>query len=498
MSLISAGVALGLSSFFIVPFLIDGINANISLYEYAGKLGDPISLPLILTRDFVNVYQPFPVYIGNSILALAFAAIFLRRTRATIVYTAVLICSFFFVLSSGLPFYSEIPLITSLDFFPYRFLLLVSFIASVLSGITIASIKTIQKPLSGYFKKLIATPKLQKRIIVILMVIIIIDLWPGTLVSKNRPPNWILDDNWINSYNWLNEHPGYYKILRLGSSGPGYHAYHAVIGNTFDTSGAFPQSENQDYAKFNTMIRNKIKSLTNAPEKGFLNPLKVLGVKYVLLDTSMDYSIHLLASNELEVVQTYGDVVILEYSGYSSPVIVSQTASFLGGEKEIETFYAYVTEPDYDPSKMIFLKEQQYYSDLEIPITPSVEPIDPSGSFTSIVHSLRVEENTIFAKIEVSAPSFVFFSFNFFPGWKALVDGRESQILIAEPFFMCLYIDTSGTHEIMLEYHLNTPKTIGLVITMFTLLISFFVILWPSRKAIKEILERHVFRKYKG
>jgi hypothetical protein len=438
------------------------------------------------------------VYIGNSILALAFAAIFLRRCRATIVYTAVLLFSFFFVLSSGLPFYSEIPLITSLDYFPYRFLLLISFVASVLSGISISSLKTIQKPLSGYLKKLASIPMLRKRIIVILMVIIIIDLWPGTLVSKNRPVNWILDDNWINTYNWLNEHPGYYKILRLGSSGPGYHAYHAVIGNTFDTSGAFPQSENQDYSKFNTMVGKKIRSLTNTPEKGLLNPLKVLGVKYVLLDTTKDYAKHLLASNELEVVQTHGDVVILEYNGYSSPIIVSQSAAFLGEEKEIETFYAYVTEPDYDPSKMIFLKEKQYYSDAEIPISAPEESIDHSGSFTSIIHNLRVEENTIFAKIEVSAPSFVFFSFNFFPGWKALIDGRESQILVAEPYFMCLYIDTNGTHEITLEYYLNTPKTIGLFISMLTLLISLFVILWPSRKTIKEILKQHAFRKYKG
>jgi len=288
---ISASIALGLSAFFFIPYLVDSVEANTRVLD-PHWLGFPLSLPLILTRDFIHIYQPFPVYIGNSILALAFASIFLRRNRASIVYTASLVFSFFFVLGSVLPFYYMIPLITNLEF-PYRFLLLVCFVASVLSGITISSIKDIQKPLSTYLKKLKSAPRLQKRVIVVLMVIMIIDLWPGTLISKNRPLDWLVDEDWLNAYSWLDTQTGYHKIMRFGNSGPSYVVSSSIIGNTFDTAGYFRQSTNKDYGEFTSMFKGEIRSLNNNPKKGLLNPLQLLGVKYVLLDTSKNYATHL-------------------------------------------------------------------------------------------------------------------------------------------------------------------------------------------------------------
>ncbi len=494
--LISTVVALGLSSFFIIPYFVDGIGANTRIFD-SHWLGYPISLPLILTRDFVNVYQPFPVYIGDSILGIAFAAIFLRRTRSTIVYTALLLFSFFLVIGSELPFYTAIPFIVSLEY-PYRFLILVSFVASVLSGIAISSIKNIQKPFSGYLMKLKSNPRIQKRIIVILMVIIIIDLWPGTLVSKNRPLDWLVDDEWLGAYNWLDTQTGYHKIMRFGDSGPSYVVSSSIIGNTFDTAGYFRQSTNKDYGEFTSMFKGEIRSLNNAPKKGLLTPLQLLGVKYVLLDTSKNYATHLTKSSELEVVHTSGKVTILEYSGYTSPIIISQSAALVGGENEIDTFYDYVTNPDYDPSKMIFLKEDQYYNDIETPLQSFEDSIEYDDSFMSQIIDLEVREDTILTNIFVSASSFVFFSFNFFPGWHALVDGKESKILIAEPFFMCIYLNEGGTHNISLKYQLNTPKTVGLLITLSTLFVALFVTFWSYKQKIKEIIEQSLLSKYRG
>jgi len=197
-------------------------------------------------------------------------------------------------------------------------------------------------------------------------------------------------------------------------------------------------------------------------------------------------------------VYTSGKVAILEYIGYSSPIIISQSVSLVGGDDEIETFYDSVTNPDYDPSKMIFLKEEQYYTDIEIPLQSSEDSIVYEDGFLSQVIDLEVKEDTILTKIFVSAPSFVFFSFNFFPGWAALVDGKESKILIAEPFFMCIYLNEGGTHDISLKYHLNTPKTVGLLITLSTLFVALFVMFWSSRQKIKGIIEQSLLSKYRG
>jgi len=488
LAVITAGVALGLSSFFLIPFVLDGFEADASVFIHPGKLGDPISLPLILTRDFIRINRPFPVYVGNSILLLAFAAIFLRRNRASIVYTASLLFSFFFVISSVFPFYSELPLILSLDWFPYRFLLLVSFVASILTGITVSSIKDIQKPLSLYLKKLKLSPRLQKRIIIVLMIIIIIDLWPGTLVSKNRPLEWFIDDNWQNAYYWLNEKPGYYKVYQI-IDGPSSAVFPAVAGNKFAQVGYYRQSENRYYGEFTTLFKREIRNLESSPREGLANPLRLLGVKYVLLDMSKSYAKHLKELPDLKIVQTFGSVYILEYSEYSSPVIISRSAELLGGDREIETFYTSVTNANYDPSEKIFIKEKQYYSDVKLPLNISRDSMVESGG-NSYVLELEVKENTIFAKVYTSTPSFIFFSFNFFPGWKAYLNGNESKILIAEPYFMCLYIENVGTHEISLEYHINTPKTIGVIITTITLLITLFVMFLSSQNTIKEIVEK--------
>ncbi|MFX1519582.1 MAG: hypothetical protein ACFFCD_06660 [Promethearchaeota archaeon] len=494
--LISMGVAFGISSFFIIPYFINGIEANTGILD-PHWLGYPLSLPVILTRDFIHVNQPFPVYIGNSILLLAFTAVFLRRDRATIIYAASLIFSFFFVLGSELPFYLKIPLITSLEF-PYRFLLLVCFVASVLSGITVASLKDIQKPLSGYLKALTSNPTLKKRIIVLIIVIMIVDLWPGTLISKNRPQEWLINDDWMNTYEWLNKQPGSYKILRFGNPGPSYVVFASVVGNAPDVYGYFRQSANKDYLEFLTLFTEEIKSLENVPRKGLLTPLKLLGVKYVPLDITLNYAQYLPESSQLEVVQSFGNVSVLEFNEYSSPIIISQTAAILPEENEIESFYNHVTDPNYDPSKMIFLKERQLNNFKELPLHLPGDSIDNSNDFTAQILNLDVKENAIFARINTSAPSFVFFSFSFFPGWKALVDGSKSEILIAEPFFMCVYIDNGGTHTISLKYQLSTPKMIGSLITLCTLLVVCFVISWSYRQVIREIIEQNVFRKYRG
>ncbi|MCK5587144.1 MAG: hypothetical protein KAI34_00280 [Candidatus Lokiarchaeota archaeon] len=494
--LISIGVALGISSFFIVPYFINGTEANTGILD-PHWLGYPLSLPLILTRDFIHVNQPFPVYVGNSILILAFIAVILRRNRASIIYTASLVFSFFFVLGSELSFYTRIPLITSLEF-PYRFLLLVCFVASVLSGITVASLKDIQKPISGYLREFMSNPILKKRIIVLLIVIMIIDLWPGTLISKNRPQEWLIDDDWMKTYDWLNQQPGPYKTLRFGNPGPSYVVFASVVGDAPVLYGYFRQSANKDYLEFLTLFTEEIKSLENTPQRGLLNPLKLLGVKYVPLDNTLSYAQYLHESSQLEVVQTFGNVSVLEFSEYTSPIIVSQNAEILSGDNEIESFYKHVTDPNYDPSKMIFLKENQLNNAKELPLQSPVDSIGSPDDFNYKILNLDVKESAIFARIYTSAPSFVFFSFSFFPGWKAFVDGNKSEILIAEPFFMCLYIDKGGTHTISLKYQLSTPKIIGSIITSFTLLIVFFVIFWSYRQAIREIIDQSAFRKYRG
>jgi len=62
------------------------------------------------------------------------------------------------------------------------------------------------------------------------------------------------------------------------------------------------------------------------------------------------------------------------------------------------------------------------------------------------------DPNEIILKVESNQPGLVFLSNNFFPGWKAYVDGRQTEIYRANYTFQAIVVD-KGDHEVKLFYN---------------------------------------------
>jgi hypothetical protein len=99
----------------------------------------------------------------------------------------------------------------------------------------------------------------------------------------------------------------------------------------------------------------------------------------------------------------------------------------------------------FDPAKTIILdeKEKQYAEALP------AEPGGP-GQDTGIELS-HPDVNSINVKINTKISGFVVITDNYYPGWKAFIDGKEIRVMKAYGTFKAVYTGM-GSHEIRLHY----------------------------------------------
>lgn len=87
-------------------------------------------------------------------------------------------------------------------------------------------------------------------------------------------------------------------------------------------------------------------------------------------------------------------------------------------------------------------------------------------------------------KIDNVAPTYFAISQNYYPGWKALVDGNETSILLGDGMIQVIYIDSPGAHQVTMVYDPFSFK-IGLLIFFLGTPIILFGIKNLSRFSIK-------------
>lgn len=142
---------------------------------------------------------------------------------------------------------------------------------------------------------------------------------------------------------------------------------------------------------------------------------------------------------------------------------------FLSGTYRIETNSKKTIETFYDESfnpKTLLLE-----------VKPTIEPSE------SPIKEAKITEYTPNkAIIETSSdtPKLLFLSDNFYPGWKAYVDGIESPVLRADYTFRAVAL-VGGTHKVVFEYR---PESFafGAVISITTLVVLGFLIFISRKK----------------
>jgi len=89
--------------------------------------------------------------------------------------------------------------------------------------------------------------------------------------------------------------------------------------------------------------------------------------------------------------------------------------------------------------------------------------------------------NKIKIEVETEKPGLLFLSDNYYPGWKALVDGKETKIYRADYTFRAVEIPI-GTHEVEFIYQPESFKK-GSQISLLSLgLIIFLGLILRKRK----------------
>ncbi len=113
---------------------------------------------------------------------------------------------------------------------------------------------------------------------------------------------------------------------------------------------------------------------------------------------------------------------------------------------------------------------------------PELEARDMKEKGERKVEIVDYSPNQVKIEVQTENPGFVFLSDNYYPGWKALVDGEETKIYRANYTFRAVEV-AKGSHEVTLVYNPDSFKY-GLVISSLSLLailfLSFFIPRWKK------------------
>ena len=178
-----------------------------------------------------------------------------------------------------------------------------------------------------------------------------------------------------------------------------------------------------------------------------------VGLNGVILSTSPN-KLHLLGMLNVKYVigpafPSFEDIAGLELV-YDGEVKIYRNSRFLPrafavhGSKVVEgreQILAELKDPRFDPREYVILEETLQ--------TSEVSP-DPRG-LTSEVTILRTGVDEVELAVEMVAEGFVVLSNQYYPGWRAYVDGREARIYRANYVLMAVPL-AEGNHAVRFAY----------------------------------------------
>lgn len=106
----------------------------------------------------------------------------------------------------------------------------------------------------------------------------------------------------------------------------------------------------------------------------------------------------------------------------------------------------------------------------------SFEPQDSQAVQNNNIEYTSINSQNISLQVESQKPAWLVMSQSFYPGWKAYVNGNETEIFAANYVLQAIKIP-SGTHQVAFKYQ-PLSFTLGWMVSLFTLI----VVLWKIRK----------------
>jgi len=196
--------------------------------------------------------------------------------------------------------------------------------------------------------------------------------------------------------------------------------------------------------------------------------LNLLGVKYILHAISDDR--HVWAFNWWDYPEQFKEIYYEENKYQVFENLEAYPRAFLvynyKVEKEPQKIIDLMWEEDL--RKTVILEEDPSQKNFEIPkISPRVD----------IVNYLP---NKIEIKVNTEKSGLLFLSDNYYPGWKAKIDGKTTKIYRANYTFRAIEVP-AGSHNVDFIYRPKSFK-IGATLSLISLLVCLFVALFGFKK----------------
>ncbi len=189
--------------------------------------------------------------------------------------------------------------------------------------------------------------------------------------------------------------------------------------------------------------------------------LSLLGVKYIF-ETKLGDAKDLIITEEERFPPEFFQFVWEDQSFKIWEYQEALPRAFLVNDYLIETdkqkIVDHLFDKDFDLGKKIILEKE-----------PGLEIKKEEANEKESVEIIEYTPNQVSLETEALAPALLFLSDNYYPGWKATIDGKKAEILRADYSFRALAL-SAGKHQIVFSYEPGVFYW-GLRVSIFSLIL---------------------------
>jgi len=234
--------------------------------------------------------------------------------------------------------------------------------------------------------------------------------------------------------------------------------HYAPLYGLYSTGGAEVMRV-MHHENFLTLM-NSTPSISDA--KSFFD---MSGVRHVITSYKVeDKDFKLVKSIDLGDKTAY----LYEYTLYPGRFLLFSNASFV---KDDKTVIEKLQSSVFDPRK-------------ELLLIGSRENIEGGKGIIGQAKLVSYKANTVIVEYEIESDAFLYVSDTYYPGWRAYVDGKETQIYRANLAFRAIEAP-KGKHTVVFTY-VPLSFYMGLVLTMMGIVLCIFLVIRDRKKGVQE------------
>lgn len=296
-----------------------------------------------------------------------------------------------------------------------------------------------------------------KNLKLLIILLILLDLWFFGMkyIDTKNPEEIFKAPELINVIkNDAMRYDGKYRILSL--SGASFNQYLTLIHDIEIATGYDP-SYLRDYQEFLWLIGNhsalRYGTSINIYDISNPNPIRLLNIRYIVTNQK-------LSDREYKEIYAQNNTFVYRVNNTLPRAFIIPNASVITSRDEMLNI---LKTRDFNPRKTVLLEK--------IPNVPLIN----NGIFKK-ADITEYTPNKISMDINTSASGFLVLSEIWYPGWRAYVDGKETEIYKANYILRSIYLK-DGKHKVLFVYDPISYK-IGKLVSLVSLLMCISAILF--------------------